>query len=163
MLQLYKEKILFFLKNIIAHIKFDDLFLAISQFVGWLIVFVSPIHAIMTAIVVLVISDLITAERFGVFEILLKQVKNFEIDSCLITQLTKQDLKVIKLLRKKIMSFSNLRVRNQSLGSPTFSRMVIRDDQEVILFTTEKANHSTNDTCLFTNSKSIIPVSLPSA
>ena len=61
MLQLYKEKILFFLKNIIAHIKFDDLFLAISQFAGWLIVFVSPIHAIMTAIVVLVISDLITA------------------------------------------------------------------------------------------------------
>lgn len=48
-------------KNLINSIKYDELFLGISQFAGWFVVFISPVHSILTAIFFLCFSDLITA------------------------------------------------------------------------------------------------------
>lgn len=48
-------------KNLFHTIKYEDFFLAMSQLFGWLIVFISPVRAVMTAIMFLAVTDLITA------------------------------------------------------------------------------------------------------
>ena len=48
-------------KNLFHTIKYEDFFLAMSQLFGWLIVFISPVRALMTAIMFLAVTDLITA------------------------------------------------------------------------------------------------------
>ena len=106
----------------------------------------------------LLVSDLIDAERFEAFDISEDRInsgKNFRI----LTQLSKQNLKSVSVLRNKIKSCLDFRGTNPNLELSSFSRMVIRDNDEILLFISDnQSEFSVNqtDVCLFTNCKSII-------
>jgi sugar-specific transcriptional regulator TrmB len=107
----------------------------------------------------LTVSDLFEAEQFGVFDILDKHPMKSKIQFRVLTQTSKQNLKAIKLFNTKLKPILDFRGKNPSLGSPTFTRMAIRDNEEIILFISEKNKESLKDgkeVCLCTNCKSII-------
>lgn len=48
-------------KTFLNTIRYEDLILNLGQFAGWFIVFVTPVHAVMSGIIFLAVSDLCTA------------------------------------------------------------------------------------------------------
>jgi len=105
------------------------------------------------------VSDLFRAEQFGVFETLNKHPMKSKIQFRVLTQTSKQNLKAIKLLKTKLKPILDFRGKNPSLGSPTFTRMAIRDNDEIVLFISYKDKEPLKDgkeVCLCTNCKSII-------
>jgi sugar-specific transcriptional regulator TrmB len=105
------------------------------------------------------VSDLFETEQFGVFDILDKHPTKSKIQFRVLTQLSKQNLKAMKLLNTKLKPKLDFRGKDPSLGSPTFTRMVIRDNGEIIFFISNKKRASLKDgkeVCLCTNCKSII-------
>jgi sugar-specific transcriptional regulator TrmB len=107
----------------------------------------------------LTVSDLFEAEQFGVFDILNKHPMKSKIQFRVLTQLSKKNLNAIKLLNTKLKPKLDFRGKDPSLGSPTFTRMVIRDNDEIIFFISNKKGASLKDgkeVCLCTNCKSII-------
>lgn len=106
----------------------------------------------------LLISDFLDAERFDVFDTLDDMItsgKSYRI----LTQFSKQDLQTLKVLKRRINSALNFRGINPSLELSTFSRIVIRDNEEIVLFISDNQHGSSEyqkDVCLFTNCKSII-------
>ena len=107
----------------------------------------------------LTVADLFRAEQFGVFEILSKHHMKSKIQFQALTKLSKQNLKAVKLLKTKLKSVIDFRGTNPRLGSPKFSRMVIRDNDEIILFISDRNKESLKDgteVCLYTNCQSIV-------
>ncbi|TRO45979.1 hypothetical protein E2P65_06535 [Candidatus Bathyarchaeota archaeon] len=107
----------------------------------------------------LTIADLYRAEQLGVFGILNKQFKKSNVEFQALTQLSKQNLKLVKVLVPKLSPNLNFRGIDPDLGSPPFSRMVIRDKEEAILFISDRNEQylkEEKEICLFTNSKKIV-------
>ena len=107
----------------------------------------------------LTVSDLFKAEQFGVFDTLSRHPKKSKVQFQALTQLSKQSLKAVKVLKSKLSPNLVFRGTNPDLGSPPFSRMVIRDNEEAILFISdmnEQYLEEDKEICLFTNSKKII-------
>ena len=104
----------------------------------------------------LTVSDLLKAEPLGVFSFVQDHPMKAIIKFRVITQLSKQNLKAVKILQSKLMPTLDFRGRNPSLGLPTFTRMAIRDNDEIIIFISHQDEISNDSTCLCTNSKSII-------
>ena len=102
--------------------------------------------------VALSVSDLLTLERFDVFDSFKSIQLKSDISIKLITQPSKQDLKTLKYLQTRLNPRVDFRGRNPNLGSPNFSRMIIRDKDEILLFISSKKE----ELCLSTNCKSII-------
>jgi len=105
------------------------------------------------------VSDLIQVERFEAFEIENKHPMKSKIHYRVLTQISRQELKAIKLLKTILSPILDLRARNLSLGLSQFSRMAIRDNEEIILFISDKNKEPLKDgkeVCLITNCKSII-------
>ena len=105
------------------------------------------------------VSDLFKAEQFGVFDILNKHSMKSKTQFRVLTQTSKQNLKATKLLKTKLKPIFDFRGQDPSLGSPTFTRMAIRDNDEIVLFISDKNRASLKDgkeVCLCTNCKSII-------
>jgi sugar-specific transcriptional regulator TrmB len=107
----------------------------------------------------LTVSDLFRAEQFGVFDYVQGHPIRLQIDFRVLTQLSKQNLKAAKILKPKMKPINVFRGINPDLGLPPFSRMVIRDKEEIILFISDKVNQYSKEgkeVCLCTNCKSII-------
>jgi sugar-specific transcriptional regulator TrmB len=105
----------------------------------------------------LTISDMLEAERFGIFDSVYNHPIKSNIQFRVLTQLSKENLKAVTILKSKLDPALDFRGRNPSLGLPTFSRMAIKDKEESIIFTSyQDETISKNSTCLWTNSKSII-------
>lgn len=105
------------------------------------------------------VYDLSKLDQFGVLEELSKTVCESKLKCQILTQISNSSRKAIKLLKARTSPAINLRGTNLSLGTPKFSRMIIRDDEELLLFISEKNEQSSKkakDTCLITNSKTII-------
>jgi len=105
------------------------------------------------------IQGLFQADKYGVFEAIHNHPKKTKIKFRFITDLTKPDLPKIKALLNRMKGVSDLRGRNPDLGLALFPRMVIRDNEEICLFISDKENENSQrdgQTCLCTNSKSII-------
>jgi sugar-specific transcriptional regulator TrmB len=98
------------------------------------------------------VADLVRAEQFGVFESAYESRKKSKKDFCFITDLTKNNLKAIKLLKPKLKSALNVKARNPDLGLALFPRMVIRDNEELLFFISPRKQ----DSCIYTNSKSLV-------
>jgi len=110
-------------------------------------------------LIALTVTDLCRAERLGIFDFLNKHPMKSSIHFRILTQSVKQNLNVIKLLKAKLKPVIDFRGIDPSLGSPNFSRMAIRDNDEVILFISDKVKEplkDEKDLCLSTNCKSII-------
>lgn len=106
----------------------------------------------------LTVSDLLLAEKFGVFDYFLTHPKKDDVNFRVLTQFSKQDLKAIKSLRTKLKQVISFRGRNPNLGLPSFSRMVIRDREEIILFISGTSQALTKEkvVSLCTNCKAMI-------
>lgn len=105
------------------------------------------------------VSDLLRAEQLGVFDTIYAHSLKSEVQFRFLTQLTKENLKAFKWLRTKLKPELDLKGRNPDLGFPTFSRMAIRDKEEILLFISDQIDRSPNklrEVCLCTNCKSII-------
>lgn len=104
-----------------------------------------------------VIQDLFKADQYGIFDKL--NINKSKVQFRVLTQFSDQYLNPVKLLTKKIKLIAEFRTMNHSLGLPKFSRFVIRDNDEIVLFLSESNNQPVkkdNPTCLYTNCKSII-------
>ena len=99
-------------------------------------------------------SDLLRIEQFGVYDLVSNHPMKDSVQFRVLTQPSKQDLKAIKYLKTKLNPVIDFRGRNPSIGLPKFSRMAIRDNQDIILNISEK--NDTKKVCLSTNCKSII-------
>ncbi len=105
----------------------------------------------------LTVFDLFRAEQFGVFDFVHNQPIKSNIQFRVLTQLSKENLKAVKILKSKLVPTVDFRGRNPTLGLPTFSRMAMRDKEEIVIFISHhEETISNNSTCLCTNSKSII-------
>ena len=103
------------------------------------------------------VADLVRAEQFGVFESAYESRKKSKINFRFITDLTKDNLKAIKLLKPKLKSALNVKARNPDLGLALFPRMVIRDNEEILFFVSPKKGASRKqDVCIYTNSLSLV-------
>jgi sugar-specific transcriptional regulator TrmB len=103
------------------------------------------------------VADLVRAEQFGVFESAYENQKKSKINFRFITDLTKDNLKAIKLLKPKLKSALNVKARNPDLGLKLFPRMIIRDNEEILFFISPKKGASRKqDVCIHTNSLSLV-------
>lgn len=109
-------------------------------------------------IVGLNIDDLLNAERMGIFDEFQSATRRSNLRIRVLTELSKQGLHAIKIIDARLRSFLELRGINPSLGLTSFSRFVICDNEEIILFISEEERRSKeqNEVCLFTNCGSII-------
>ncbi len=104
--------------------------------------------------VALNVSELLRYEQHGAFDSVEHHPPKSNIKFNILTQPLKQNLKALKYLKLKINPILNLRGRNPRIGLPKFSRMAIRDENEIMLFISDV--EETKQVCLCTNCKSII-------
>ena len=102
------------------------------------------------------ISDLFRADRFGVFDAIYDHPLKSKVKFRFLTDLSDSDLLAAKLLKNRLRSGLDFRGRNPELGISLFPRMVIRDDEEILLFISDKETNYKKQSCLCTNCKSII-------
>lgn len=105
------------------------------------------------------VTDIFRADRFGVFDYLNNKDITSKIQFRFLTQLSRQNLKAIKIFKSKMKPLFDFRGRNPSLGLTTFSRMAIRDNEEIILFISDENDQFSKngkEVCLCTNCKAII-------
>jgi len=105
------------------------------------------------------VEGLARAEQFGVFDSAYSHPLKSTIKFRFLTELSRQNLKAMKLLMPKLKSELNIRGITPDLSLALTPRMVIRDDEEILFFISPKADmFSTgqDETCLLTNCKSLI-------
>ena len=103
-------------------------------------------------------SVLMRADRFDVFDVAINHPLRSQIQYRFLTELSKQNLKAVNMILKRTPKTDfNFKVRNPDLGLKLFPRMITRDDEEVLFFTTPESNETGKDeVCLWTNSKSLV-------
>ena len=110
-------------------------------------------------IMVSTFADVFRADRFGIFDIITPSNAKSKIQYKFLSQLSKQNLKIAKIFEANLNRIVNFRVMDSSLGLTKFSRMVIRDNNEILLFISEENEQSATkekEVCLHTNCKAII-------
>jgi sugar-specific transcriptional regulator TrmB len=110
-------------------------------------------------IMVSTFADVFRADRFGIFDIITPSNAKSKIQYKFLSQLSKQNLKIAKIFEADLNPIVNFRVMDSSLGLTKFSRMAIRDNEEILLFISEENEPSATkekEVCLHTNCKAII-------
>ena len=104
------------------------------------------------------VKDLVRTEQFGVFDSIYAHPLRYAIDFRFLTELGKQNLKAIKLLKPKLKAGLNVKARNPELGLDSFPRMAIKDDEEILFFISpkEKMHDKTSEVCIHTNCGSLV-------
>ena len=103
-------------------------------------------------------SVLMCADRFDVFDVAFNNPLRSQIQYRFLTELSKQNLKAVhSILKRTPKTNFTFKVRNPDLGLKLFPRMITRDNEEVLFFTTPESNETGKDeVCLWTNSKSLV-------
>jgi sugar-specific transcriptional regulator TrmB len=104
------------------------------------------------------LSDLVRAEQFGVFDSAYTHPMRYTVKFRFLTELNKQNLQAIKLLKPKLKPGINVKARNPELGLASFPRMVIKDDEEILFFISAKKDlpPKSREVCIHTNCGSLI-------
>lgn len=108
--------------------------------------------------VVATITDLTLANHFGVFDAASSHPFRAEIQYRFLTDLSEQNLTVMKKLLQKIPEIRlDFKARNPELGVNMFPRMLSIDNKEILLFTTPKNSRTKrDDICLWTNCRALV-------
>jgi sugar-specific transcriptional regulator TrmB len=108
--------------------------------------------------IILDASDLAQFDQINLFEKLEKNPNKPKIRFRIITRLAQQDFGLMKALLKRTPRLGvNLKVRNPDLGLSTFPRMLVRDDEEVLLFISSGTSFAEKDeVCLWTNCQTLV-------
>jgi sugar-specific transcriptional regulator TrmB len=106
------------------------------------------------------VPGLVRADYFGLFRAAFDHPLKSKIQFRFLTELTNQNLDAMKaLIRRTPKKGVSFKGKNPDLGLRLFPRMVIKDEQEIILFITPNADTSAtevDDVCLWTNSKALV-------
>jgi sugar-specific transcriptional regulator TrmB len=104
------------------------------------------------------VSVLMRADRFDVFDAVFNHPRRSQLQYRFLTELSKQNLKAVNMILKRTPKTDfNFKVRKPDLGLKLFPRMITRDNEEVLFFTTPESNETGKDeVCLWTNSKSLV-------
>jgi sugar-specific transcriptional regulator TrmB len=91
-------------------------------------------------------SGLLRAEQFGVFDTIQNHPMKSTIDFRIITQISKNHLRVTKELTSSLDARIKVKVRNADEGfAPTsFPRFIIRDNDEILYFISQQIGYSEN-------------------
>ena len=108
--------------------------------------------------IVSTVQELVEANRFGVFDPIALRSLGSKVQFQFITQLSKENISILKALLKKINPTGfNIKGRSPDLGLRLSTRMVIRDEEEILLFiTAEKETSTRKAVCLWTDCKTIV-------
>jgi len=107
----------------------------------------------------LTVPSLLKAVHFEIFDLLNERQLNTKGCLRILTQPSANDLNALKLLKAKSTNKIDFRYINPNYQAASFSRMVIRDKDEVVLFISDSNNNFSKtgkEVCLCTNCKSII-------
>jgi sugar-specific transcriptional regulator TrmB len=106
------------------------------------------------------VPSLLRADQMGLFDVVSSHPLRSKIQIRFLTELSGQNQNAIQVLLEKASKASiNFRGRNPDVGLRPFPRMVIRDDEEVLLFITPQAEVSRAkkvDTGIWTNCKALV-------
>ena len=103
------------------------------------------------------VADLVRAEQFGVIDSINANPMKSKVEFRFLTELSKQNLKALKLLRAKLNASLNIKARNPDLGLALFPRMMIRDGEEILFFISpRKQATKKREACIFTNCGSLV-------
>jgi sugar-specific transcriptional regulator TrmB len=105
------------------------------------------------------VSGLLKAEQFGIFDNIVAHPLKLNIKFRYITEITKANYNVLQLLLTKLKTGIDLKGKIPEMEKLPFPRMVIRDNEEIILFISDQSKPNLNEetqTGLYTNCKSII-------
>jgi len=106
------------------------------------------------------VPNLLRADQLGLFDVVSSHPLRSKIQLRFLTELSGQNSNAINaLLEKTSKARINFRGKNPDLGLRPFPRMVIRDDEEVLLFITPIAEDSSEiqmDTSLWTNCRTLV-------
>ena len=110
--------------------------------------------------VIFTVPGLVRADQFGLLDAAFSHGSKTKVRFRFLTELSDKNLRAMKTLleRKPKMGFS-LEGRTPELGLKLPSRMVIKDDKEAAFFISqeeEQTERNADDTCLWTNSKTIV-------
>ena len=95
--------------------------------------------------------------RFGVFNNAFDHPLRTQIQFRFLTEFPTQNLKALKALIARIPRTDfNFKVRNPDLGLSLFPRMITRDSEELLFFTSRTGKDAKGDICLWTNCKSLV-------
>jgi sugar-specific transcriptional regulator TrmB len=104
------------------------------------------------------VEGLVRASHFGLFESISDHPLNSTINFRFLTEVTNSNLTTVtSLLRGPLKTNVNLKGRNPDLGLRLFPRMVIRDNEEIILFIKPRTREEkSDDLCLWTNCEDLV-------
>jgi sugar-specific transcriptional regulator TrmB len=104
------------------------------------------------------VADLARFEQYGVIDSINANPMKSKVKFRFLTELSRQNLKAIKLLRAELNTGLDLKARNPDLGLTLFPRMVIRDDEEILLFMSPRTLQPTKkqEACIYTNCESLV-------
>ena len=93
------------------------------------------------------VPDLLNAQRFGLFEAKLNNPTKSKVQFRFIVEVTENDLNTLKtILKTKQQAELDFRGRTPNLSMKLSPRMVIRDDEELMLFVTQQNDPSPKGT-----------------
>lgn len=106
-------------------------------------------------------SGLLRAEQFGVFDSIQSHLMKSKIDFRIITQISKNHLKVMKKLARSLDARIRVKVQNidEGLTPAPFPRFIIRDNDEILYFISQQIGYSENRddfTGILTNYHSLV-------
>lgn len=110
-------------------------------------------------LIVSTVSGLIRADQFGLLDAAFSHASKNNIKFRVLTELSAENLKAIKLLVDKKPKGSSFEGRTPELGTRLISRMLIRDDAEAAIFVGQDEDRTAkeaDDVCLWTNSNGIV-------
>jgi len=103
------------------------------------------------------VADLMRAEQFGVIDAINANPMKSKVKFRFLTELSKQNLKAVKLLRAELNAGLDIKARNPDLGLVLFPRMMIRDGEDILFFILpSKSSTRKREACIFTNCGSLV-------
>jgi sugar-specific transcriptional regulator TrmB len=103
------------------------------------------------------VADLMQAEQFGVIDFINANPMKSKVKFRFLMELSKQNLKAVKLLRAELNAGLDIKARNPDLGLALFPRMMIRDGEEILFFISpSKSSTRKREACIFTNCGSLV-------
>jgi sugar-specific transcriptional regulator TrmB len=108
--------------------------------------------------VAMTFQSFVTADRLGVFDFTLKVPRRTQSKYRFLTEVTKENLNFIKELSDRMPKpMFSFKATNPNLGFTLFPRMIMRDKEEILFFTsTSDAEKRKDEVVLWTNSKSLV-------
>ena len=107
--------------------------------------------------VILTVTDLSRAEQFGVFDTAYDRQRKTEIEFRFLTEVDQQNIKALKMLNPELKNRFHIKARNADLSLIPFTRMIIRDDQEILFFISPiLRSKKKQEACIYTNCSSLV-------